>query len=66
MYNEKELKLDMLEKDISIEMLAKQLNKSRQAIYKKINGQTEWSLQDIRTMKKMFGWSDLRIRQIFF
>lgn len=66
MYNEKELKLDMLEKDISIEMLARQLNKSRQAIYKKIKGQTEWSLQDIRAMKKMFGWSDLRIRQIFF
>ena len=65
MINEKELQIEMIKNDVSVEGLSDVLGISRQATYKKINGTTPFTLEEVRILKTHFKWSDKTVKKIF-
>lgn len=65
-FNDIELKIAMLKRNITVEGLSDILNISRQATNKKMNGEIQFSVKDIRAMKKAKLLNDEEIKVIFF
>ncbi len=64
--NEKELKKLMIDKDINVIYLSDILGISKQATHKKVNGETAFSIEDIRILKKHHVFNNKEIQNIFF
>lgn len=55
MYNEKKLRLAMLEAGISVGELAKTIGISESALYRKIKGTTEFTMSEMQNICKVLG-----------
>lgn len=63
--NSSKLKIKMLETNISIKDVADALNISMQALYKKINGETNITIEDVRKIKNILNLNDEEVKEIF-
>lgn len=61
-----ELKVEMLRNKVNPTQLAKELNITKSALSKKINGVNEFSRKDISIVKGVLNLTPQRIDEIFF
>lgn len=59
------LKVKMLETGINASILASELGQTRQNIYKKISGKADFSLKDIKFLRKKLSLTDEELIDIF-
>lgn len=65
MINSNFLKYLIAEKGLSIEDVSQIMNISKQALYKKLRGETEWCLRDMKCLKDLLKMSDEEFNKAF-
>lgn len=65
MINSNYLKYLIAEKGLSIEDVAVIMKISKQALYKKIRGETEWCLRDMKCLKDFLEMTDEDVKKVF-
>ena len=55
MYNEKKLRLAMLQADMTVAQLANEVGISESALYRKIKGKTEFTLSEMQDICRILG-----------
>lgn len=63
--NEKKLKIKMIEAEVTAKDLATDLQQTRQSIYNKLTGKTDFSLKEIKFLKEKLNLTDDDFLDIF-
>ncbi len=64
--NQTEFKVAQIRAGLSKEDIAKELGLNSTTVYRKINGESDFTLSELRTLKKILGLSNSDIDRIFF
>lgn len=59
------LKYLIQSRGLTVEGIARAMGITRQSLYKKINGQSEWHLHDIKIVKNLLDMTDEDIMRVF-
>lgn len=64
--NQTEFKVAQIRAGLTKEDIAKILGLNSVTVYRKINGESEFTLSELRTLKRIFGLSNDDVDRIFF
>lgn len=59
------LKYLIQSRGLTVEGIARAMGITKQSMYRKINGQTEWHLQDIKIIKNLLDMADDDVMRVF-
>ena len=66
MFKKNELRSEMVKRGLTIEALAKKIKISDSAMYRKMNGESDFFRNEILAIAKVLGLDNARMCQIFF